>query len=326
MKIPNKFFLLGTLLLILSTGCSSEKENKKESLVEDSKYETIASTELIKELKTTIPNKTIYSINNKNYQIDSLPNLYKEMSGKNRKLFLEAYLNYKVTLDTLIQEQNIYKKEIDEKIKKELEQISYRGINQNILDKTIYIQKLTLEKIALEEVSKKEENLTEKLAEFYANNRDKFKYSDNVEISFILLKEKNKAEAILKELNNTEITIHTFSKLASSNSIDPQTRINDGYAGYMSKDSAGDKLFDKVWSHSKLGLINEVLEKENKFLLIYIHKKIKSDIKIFDSVKDEIKEKLLRGKKNNWIKQKYNNLMEKTKIKIYDSFEDNQTF
>jgi len=42
MKIPNKFFLLGTLLLILSTGCSSEKENQKESLAEDSKYKTIA--------------------------------------------------------------------------------------------------------------------------------------------------------------------------------------------------------------------------------------------------------------------------------------------
>lgn len=327
MKKPNKIILLGTLLLNFSVGCSNEDNNKKNNLlIEKNQTKTSENLKLIDELKPIIVDKTIYSINQKKYEIDALPALYKETSGKKRKVFLELYLNYKITLESLLKEQSIYKKEIDNKIKTELDKISYRGINQNILDKTLYIQKLTLEQIALEEVSKTEENLTQQIEKIYENNKDKFKYSDTIELSFIVFKDKENAEEILVELNQGKKTIEEFAISASKHSMDRPTRLNDGYAGYMSQESAGNELFKSIWSYPKLGLINKVLEKEKKFLLLYIHKKLDSGMKNLDSLKGEIQENLLDSKRKRWIKEKYIRLMEKTEIKIYDSFENNQTF
>jgi len=327
MKKPNKIILLGILLLNFSVGCSNETNNKKNDLLsEENQTKTSENLKLIDELKPIVIDKTIYSINQKKYGIDSLPALYKKSSGKKRKVFLDLYLNYKITLESLLKEQNIYKKEIDKKVKIELEKIHYRGINQNILDKTLYIQKLILEQIALEEVSKVEENLTQQIEKVYQKNKSKFKYSDTIELSFIVLKDKQKAEKILKELNQGKKTIEEFAIFASKYSIDRQTRINDGYAGYISKESAGNELFKAIWSYPTLGLVNQIFEKEKNFLIIYIHKRFKSGIRNFDSVKDEIREKLLNVKKKRWIKKKYMKLIEETKIKIYDSFENNQTF
>ena len=313
MILFNKNILLASLILVTSIGYANEKDDNK----------------LIDELKPIInkkTGKTVYSINNKNYEIDSLPKIYKSTLGLKRKRFLDLYLKYRLTLDSLQKEKLIYKKEIDKKIKSELDKIEYRGINQSALDKTVYTQKLTLEQIALEEVSKKEENLTQKIEQIYKNNQDKFKYPDTVELSLIVLKDKKKAEKILSDLNKTGITIKDFRDFASKNSIDRVSRMNDGYSGYMTKETAGEEIFNTVWNSSKLGLINKVLEKKKKFILIYTHKKIKAGVKTFDSVKEEIREKLLNNKKNRWIKDKFHEIIQKTKVKIYDNFENNQTF
>ena len=324
MILPNKKLLLGTFLLIASIGCSNEKENKK--ILEKNTTSTTEKIKLIDGLKPVLDSKIVYSINDKKYGIDSLPQIYSNTSGLQRKRFLDLYLKYKLTLDSLKLEQSLYKKKINAKLKLELDRIAYRGINQNILDKTVYSQKLTLEQIALEEVSKKEENLTQKMTQIYKTNQDKFKYPNTIELSFIVLKDKKKAEYIFSALNKTKITIQDFGKFAFKHSIDRVSRVNDGYAGYMTKETAGEETFNTIWNSPKLGLVNQILEKNKKFLLIYTHKKIKANIKNFDSVKEEIREKLLNNNRNKWIKEKYHNVIQKTKVKIYDSFENNQIF
>jgi len=320
MKKRNKFLFLGTLVLIFSIGCSNEKENK--NLVEKNN----TNITLINELKPISNSKTVYSIDTKNYKIDTLPKNYLKLTGKKRKIFLDFYIKYKLTLDSLKEEQKEYKNLLDKKIKTELEKIDYRGINQSELEKILYIQRLKLEKIALKEVEKQEENLTKRVEQVYERNQNKFKYPNTVELSFIVLKDKKKALSILNQMDIKNTKISEFSLLANKNSTDKKSRFTNGYAGYMTESSAGSKLFNIIWKYNKLGLIGEVLEKKDKFLLVFILKKIKAGKRTLSDVSEEIKEKLLHKKRNIWIAKRYQKIINSTKVKIYDSFENNQTF
>lgn len=316
-------FLFGILILIFSIGCSNEEENKK--LVEKNSTQINKNSKLIDELKPIANSKIVYSINNKNYEIDALPKNYIELPGKARKFFLDSHIKYSLTLGSLLEEQKKYKKTLDKQIKNELDKIAYRGINQSELDKFLYIQRLKLEKIAIEEVANKEENLTQKIEKVYKRNKDKFKFSNTVELSFILLKDEKKALTLLNKMDVNKTNITEFSSFVKKNSLDAKSRSRNGYAGYMTEESAGAKLFNTIWSH-ELGLVGEVLEQEDKFLLVFIHKKIKSGERTLSDVYSEIKEKLLLKKRNQWIHRVYQKNIKIKKIIIYDSFEKNQTF
>ena len=325
MKKRQNFVLFGILILIFSMGCSDEKENK--NLVK----KNISSNndddiKLIKELSSISTSKIVYSINNKNYGIDSLPKTYIKLEGKARKVFLDFYIKYNLTLDSLKEEEREYKEILDKKIKIESDKIIYRGINQNELDKILYMQLLKLEQIAIEEVAKKEQNLTERIEKVYKKNQDKFKYPDTVELSFIVFKDNKKAVNILSEMGVKKINITEFSSFVKKNSVDTKSRLTSGYAGYMTEKSAGLKLFNDIWKQNNLGLIRKVLERDGKYLLVFIHKKIQAGERSLSDVSDQIKEKLLYKKRNIWISKLYQKNIKTKKVTIYDSFENNQTF
>ena len=319
----NSFFILSVILLF-TFGCTSSNENNAENKIDSSSEEedTQVSSELLKEKFNYL-----YSINDINYNVDTLPELYTKVSGKKRKLFLDSYLNHKLVLDTLTNEQVQYKKLIDSCIDEELKKREIHGVAPDDLEKKILIQDITLRTVAREELANKESNLTAKIKQFYVDNKNDYIYPNHAEVSYIVSNDLNESKRILLELKKDKVTIKRFANFAKKNTLDMRLKAGGGYAGFVSKKLNGKEFFKPIWSSRNLGLIDKVLTKDEYFYIVYIHKKIEAGISKFEDVKDDIRKHLIhRGFVNKWINLKFNQVMKTTKVKIYDSFDSNISF
>ena len=319
MKIDKIGITLGAIILALIVGCSENQQQNKENNQSQEK----------KELSTDMSNEVInplYAINNKEYDVKTLPLMYQNIKGQKRKLFLDKYINYKLTLDSLTKEQEIYQTQIDSNIKKELSFIADKGVVQDELIKTLLLQKITLETIGLEEVAKNRPSLDKEIDAFYKKHQKEYSYPNNIEISFIAVKDKNQSQELLNELKNKPFSIKKFALLAQENSLDIATGMNGGYAGFMTEEESGKTFFDTVWNIKKTGLVNHIIERDKRFFLIYIHKKNHANSSQLNQVKEDIREYLLKKARNKWIQLQYNKIMKTSKVKIFDSFEDNLTW
>ena len=267
----------------------------------------------------------LYSIDGKKYSVETLPKMYQDIPGKKRKLFLDTYLNYKLTLDRLVKEQVVYKNEIDSNIKKELDFLNYKGVELDELLDIVLRQKTTLETIALEESAKLKPTLQKEINNFYESHKQDYHYPDNIEISFITSKDENKTQKILNELGSANVSVKRFATFAKKYSSDIRTKIDGGYVGFLTEKEGGKDFFSQLWTYSKKGLVDKVIREGEVFYIIYIHDKKSAGMSQLKDVESDIREHILRKDKNKWIRLRYNDLIEKTKVEIYDSFEENLT-
>jgi len=319
----HSFFIFFTLLLFIF-GCTNNNENNAENKIDASFEED--NTQILSELLKEKFNY-LYSINDIDYSMDTLPALYTKVSGKKRKLFLDSYLNHKLVLDTLKKEQVKYKELIDLYIDRELKKRELHGLEPDSLEEKILTQDITLRTIAREELAKKESNLTAKIKQFYVDNKNDYIYPNHAEVSYIVSNDLNESQRILLELKKDKVTIKRFANFSKKNTLDVRLKAGGGYAGFVSEKLNGKEFFKPIWSSEKLGLVDKIFSKDEYFYIVYIHKKIGGGTSKFKDVKDDIRKHLIhKGFVNKWINLKFNQVLKKTKIKIYDSFDNNISF
>ena len=315
------------LIASVVMGCDtpqSIKENNNSTTKEISKSISLENQKISEELKTSVVDY-IYTINGKKYAVDTLPNMYTKVSGKKRKLFIENYLNYTLSLETLVEEQKKYKKQIDENIKQEMKKNRHRGIVLDELQREILLKSIALHTIAREEIAKDRKDLDKKIKEFYTKNEKKYIYKRNIEVSYIRLKDEEKAKEILSKLTKEKVDIARFASFAREYSISKKMKVNSGYFGYLLEDEKHKDFFTTLWK-SKDGFVNKILKSEDSFMLVYIHKKREAGVKGFKDAKDEIRTNMLIRSVRVWINRHYRKIMKKTKVDIFDTFEDNKSF
>ena len=312
---------------------SLEKQEIKESinLKKQTKPEEINDTslpskkqEISEELKDSVVDY-IYTINGKKYGIDTLPSMYTKVSGKKRKLFIEKYLNYTLSLEPLVEEQKKYKELIDKNIKQKMEKNRYRGIVLDELEKDILLKSIALHTIAREEVAKNRADLDKKVKEFYTKNEKKYSYKRNIEVSYIHFKDEKKAKEVFSKLKQKKIDIARFASFARKYSISKKMRFNSGYFGYLLEDEKHKEFFDKLWK-TKEGFVDEILKSGDFFILVYIHQKREAGVESFEDAKDTIRTNMLIRPVRVWINKHYRKIMKHTKVDVFDTFEDNKSF
>ena len=313
MKINKRY--IGVILISISIQAYGDSEQNPKKMIANTEENR---TEAI---------KYIFSINGKKYGIENLPALYTKTIGKKRGLFLEKYLNYTLTLDTLKKEQKEHKSQIEKEIKKELDRKKYLGIKVDALDKAIMVQDITLRTIAKEELAKNKKDLDKEIKEFYEKHKKEYIYDDNIELSYIYFKDENRSKEIFTQLKKEKVTIQRFAEFARKYSANKKLKFEGGYFGFLSKDKKQEKFFNTLWKSKKDGFVHEILKRDDYFFLVYIHQKRKAFTSKFEDVKDDIRNSIVgkRAKVNRWINVRYRELMKTTKIDIYDKFEDNRT-
>jgi hypothetical protein len=328
MRINKKVILLSVAVLSLLLGCS-DQQTKKESKRDVDTNQTAGKTTISKELVKQVESP-LFTINNKAYGLDSLPEGYRNFSGKKRKFILDNYINYKLVLDSLDEKRKEYHDEIEKKIQKEKDWITMHGSTESVISQMLRFQKIELRLIAYKEVAKQYSTLEKEMRDYYESHQDLFKYTNTVEASIIVLEDLNNSKKILKELKlkKESVTAQRFGQFAKKYSIST-SRIKGGYTGFISEKSIDKELFSKIWKESTHGLIDQIIEKKTnnkkRYVILYIHDKKESGIEDFEGARDTIMEHLLLEEKNKWIKKRHFLIRKKIKVEIYDSFEENLT-
>lgn len=310
------------LIAFVMLGCDTPQSVKEDNVT---KSKELKNQEISKELEVSIVDY-IYTIDGKKFGVDTLPKLYTKITGKKRKLFLEKYLNYTLSLNTLQAEQKEYKKQIDKYIKQEFEKKRYRGIILDELEKEILIKSITLRTIAREDMAKNRKNLDIKVQDFYTKNENKYRYEPNIEVSYIYFKKELKAKEVLSKLITKNVDITRFASFAREYSISKKMRFNSGYFGYLLEDKKHKEFFTELWKRKEIGFVDKVMKSNNIFILVYIHKKREAGVESFEEAKDTIRTNMLTKHVGVWINRHYRKIMKSTKVDIFDSFENNKSF
>ena len=327
MKINIKTIGFIPLLLIFTQGCEDKKqESNPVPIVTEKKSHMVEDEALLEELREEVID-AIYSINGKKYSIKTLPQSYNKSSGKKRALFLEKYINYHISLDALETEQKKYKNQIRTEIKKELDKKNRLGIEIEELDKELLKLDLTLRTIAKEELAKDKKDLNREIKDFYEAHKKEYTYDDNIELSYIYFKEQNRSKEIFAKLKEKEVDIKRFARFAKEYSANKKLKFSGGYFGFLSKTKKQEKFFNTIWSFKNSGFMDEIVERDGYFFLIYIHQKREAFSHKFEDVKDDIRDNIIgkRAKVNRWINTRYRKLIKTKRIKVLDNFENNMS-
>ena len=145
-----------------------------------------------------------------------------------------------------------------------------------------------------EKMMKEMEPKEEELKKYYDDHKDEFK---TAEASHILVKTKEEAEAIKKELDGGA----DFAKLAKEKSLDTGSAENGGSLGQFTPGQMVKEFDEKVFS-MKPGDISDPVKTQFGFHIIKLEK-ISDD---FNSAKDAVKEAVIRDKF-----KEYNDKLEK---------------
>ncbi len=146
-----------------------------------------------------------------------------------------------------------------------------------------------------EKMMKEMEPTEKELKKYYDDHKDEFK---TAEASHILVKTKEEAEAIKKELDGGA----DFAKLAKEKSLDTGSAQNGGSLGQFTPGQMVKEFDEKVFS-MKPGEISDPVKTQFGYHIIKLDK-ISND---FNSAKDAVKEAVIREKF-----KKYNDKLEKS--------------
>lgn len=139
----------------------------------------------------------------------------------------------------------------------------------------------------------------EVVAEYYRANPEKFRIPERVKVKSILVKTKEEAEAVLKEVNKGT----AFGSLAIKKSLHPLASRRAGGLGWFSKEEKDPALEKAAFSLEK-GQVSDIIKTAAGYEVIKLMDKKAASIRPLDEVKDRIKMHLTRQQRHE-VKQRY---------------------
>jgi len=310
-----------TILVIVAAGVGTHFWNKN--------HKSSNSNEVKKTIETKEINKTalrakmkkegvILTINDRKYKKEDFPKEYMELKDKGKERFLSKYLYLKVTLESLQDKKEKYKNQIEQSVKEERKKLAKCGVTLDELETELSTLGIILNEIAYQEVLKKHQNIFKEAKEFYTKNKDGYIYSDTIEISHISVEDEKKAEEIIFKLQEQNLTIKNFAKLAKEYSQDLVTIYYGGYVGKVSKKELGDEIFQQL-SNLKKGNISKKPIKDKKYYhIVYVLDKIPAHTENFKDIEKSIIKHLIDKDIKRWKRSSFRVANKKTKVEVYD--------
>ncbi|MCK4441626.1 MAG: peptidyl-prolyl cis-trans isomerase [Sulfurovaceae bacterium] len=125
--------------------------------------------------------------------------------------------------------------------------------------------------------------------EFFNNNKEKFNFPNSIEIANIIVKTKQEAKNIIRELENSSNLEKDFIKLAHEHK-------QNGYMGWFGEGMTPQNLFDASYKAEPKTLIKYPIKTKYGYHVIYLLNKKKAGKVSFEKAKKNIK-KLLKQKR-----------------------------
>ena len=200
-----------------------------------------------------------------------------------RAMIVDQLISKKLML--LDAEKNLY--EYDAEFKAELEYIKEDMLANFAIKKTVEAITVTDDEV------KKE----------YDENQDKFKTGESVDASHILVDSEEKANELLKKINDGEIS---FEDCARQNSSCPSSS-NGGSLGEFTRGQMVPE-FDNACFTMNVGEIAGPVKTQFGYHLIKLNAKNEPKTLAFEEIKDGLKQQMLGEKRQNAFQSKINQL------------------
>jgi parvulin-like peptidyl-prolyl isomerase len=152
------------------------------------------------------------------------------------------------------------------------------------------------------------------LAGYYKNHKARFSSDIKIEASVILLRTKTDAAMVLEKLQKGE----PFEEMARKNSIDLPSAQKGGSLGAVKIGT----VYPEVWKELnklKQGEISQIIETKYGYNILTVNKILAPEIKPFQEVKAEIRDALLREKREKVYDAMVKELEKSAVLKIFEN-------
>ena len=158
-------------------------------------------------------------------------------------------------------------------------------------------------------------NITEdELRQYYKDHQSQFTVSQQLEVRVILLKTREDAEHILKQLHQGE----DFAKLAAEYSMDLPSAKKGGSLGKVERG----KVLPQIWRaifELKEGEVSDIIETDFGYNILTVDKIVAPEkIKPFEEVKTDIERQMLPKKREEIYDEMVKELQKGAKIEIFE--------
>jgi peptidyl-prolyl cis-trans isomerase C len=309
------FFSLSILVLAtdlkIKTLKITQKDTSRSAILETNSTQKQSA----KEQKNSSENR-LFSIDNKTYTLEDFPPEYQKLSLEKRQEFISKYLFYELILEKTLKEQKKYKTEIEEDLKKEEAKLEKRGINLAPIQKILFDKKIIVNTMAYYEALDKNPQIKKRAKEFYEKHKREYLLPKRVEISEIVLKDKNTTQYYINEIKKNKNPKSYFVKLAEKYSISSTGKFG-GYVGEVTESTIGKEIFDQLWREEKNKLFPNAIKDKNYFHIVYILDKYKEEQKSFQDKREVIQKVFLKRNIYKWKREKFSNSKKEKDIKFY---------
>lgn len=127
------------------------------------------------------------------------------------------------------------------------------------------------------------------MKKYYQENRDQFQVPTAYHLSHIIVKTKDEAKKVLKELSQGS----SFSALAMERSIEEFSANQGGDIGYISQDDEQyPPEYVKIAKKLKPGKYSDPIKVKQGYAILKLHKVIKGQVYTYEEVKDQIRRQI----------------------------------
>jgi peptidyl-prolyl cis-trans isomerase C len=288
----------------------SNKNNKRVPI------DTNLTKDINNDTNITVPNGTLFTINDTIYKVENFPNEYKNISEKKQKVFVSKFIYYKLFLDTLKPEINRYKELIEKNIKKNTLKLKRKGIHPNNIQKFINRQQITLNTIVEQKILKNRKNIEKDIIDLYNKHKKDFYLPNRIEISHIVVKEQNIANKIIESMDKNS-SLYNFAKLSERYNIG-KSKYSAGYIGEVDEEKIGKDIFKKLWSAEENTIFPTPIKDKGFYYIVYIFKKSKEGQRTLEDEKENIRNFILKKEIGVWKFKKFKKIKKKYTVNFYN--------
>lgn len=244
-------------------------------------------------------NKVLASVEGKEITQEVVMNFLNDL-GPEIAMQFQSPEGMQRVIDELVNQEIVYLEAIENELEKEETfQVELDRVKEGLL-KQYAVNKL------LEDISVTEEEVEA----YYNENKEMFKKPESMVASHILVDSEEKANDIIKEMEDGLSFEEAALKYSSCGSKDQGGNLGEFSRGQMVPE------FDKVAFELEIGVVSEPVKSQFGYHIIKVISKNEESISSFDEVKQKLSQQLLGEKQQEVYLTETNKLKEKYEVVI----------
>ncbi len=255
--------------------------------------------------------KTLVTVNGHKIDDSIIPKGYEQLDDEKRANLMEHLIKEELIQAELLK-SNLVKdpkfQEVFEKQKRLAQKEYKKASGKNLTKAQIRNIKGSIALMLYQQKEFQKAKVSDsEVKNFYNNNKNKFQFPNSIEIANIIVKTKQEAKNIIKELKKSSNLDKDFIKIAREHR-------QNGYMGWFGEGMAPSNLFNIAYKAKPKTLISTPIKTKYGYHVVYLLNKKKAGKLSYRESKENIRNMLKKKKVIEALQNKVNNLYGNSEI------------